>query len=165
MSEILRHEPTHEKPLATVIPLQREAEEDESIDFTELSSSEVTEFFIKMLNHPGYKDKHGMALAETLDRDLNAEPDDPQPFRQRLKELLGEADASYYDDTVYDHKAEHDEVFQELIKAMQLSKNQKGLELHRRMGLRMLELRSMIADSTDCDEQWLDVCRRLFSSQ
>ena len=87
MSEILRHEPTPEKPLATVIPLQREAEEDESIDFTELSSSEVTEFFIKMLNHPGYKDKHGMALAETLDRDLNAEPDDPQPFRQRLKEL------------------------------------------------------------------------------
>lgn len=162
MSEARSPEP--EPDVAMGIPHPHEQEPAEVIDFTRSGNERAVGEFFETLQGVGQTGPSGLELAARIETRLSANAGDvTDPLTTRLQHILHSADA-FADDEVYEHKVEHDPVFQRLITILQTTKDrQRSLHDHRRAALKLAELRAAFPDDeTEYDQQWQDVIDRLF---
>lgn len=163
MSEVLSLEPEPDASMG--IPKPHEQAPAEIIDFSRTSNERVMGEFFEILQGAGEKGLHGLELAARIESHLSTKTDaSPDALTTRLQRILDSADA-FANDEVYEHKVEHDLVFQRLITFLQTTKDrQRSLHDHRRAALKLAELRAAFPDDdTGYDEQWQDVIDRLLT--
>lgn len=164
MSEVVSLEPEPDAS-SMGIPKPHERESAEIIDFSSSGNELIMGAFLDDLQSAVEHGKTGLALAVYIENELTAKPDETlSPSKARLQRLLDSGNA-LGDDALYDHKVEHDLVFQRLITVLQSTKDrQRSLHEHRRAALRLTELRATLPeDETQRDPQWQDLIDRLFT--
>lgn len=163
MSELRSLEP---EPKASMrMPKPQEQEPAEIIDFTRSGNERTMGEFFETLLGTGQAGPSGIELAVRIDMHLSRQVgESTDPLITRLRHILHEADA-FGDDKVYEHKVEHDPVFQRLITILQTTKDQQqSLHDHRRAALKLAELRAAFPDDeTSYDQQWQSLIDRLFA--
>lgn len=162
MSEVRSLEP--EPDAAMGIPHPHEQEPAEVIDLTRSGNERTVGEFFETLQGTGKTVPSGLELAARIEMHLSGQAEEStDALTMRLQHILHSADA-FADDEVYEHKVEHDPVFQRLITILQTTKDrQRSLHDHRRAALKLAELRAAFPnDETDYDQQWQDVIDRLF---
>lgn len=165
MSEALHHQEidTPDK-LAPVIPLPLGKEARETIDFSEVEPEYAAEFLLSILCHPGRAQHKGGELVADVDKLIPVKMDrtpDTSTLEGRLVEIVREQKLSDMD--LYDHKMDHDEIFQALAGKLLEARDRRELRPQFETTRNLAQLRSSIGDKTAKDMQWRDVIDRLFS--
>lgn len=164
MSEVVSLEPEPDAS-AMGIPKPHEREPAEVIDFSSSGNELIMGAFLDELQSALEHGKTGLELAVYIENELSAKPDETlSPSKARLQRLLDSGNA-LGNDELYDHKVEHDLVFQRLISVLQSTRDrQRTLHEHRRAALKLTELRATLPeDETQRDTQWQEVIDRLFT--
>ena len=101
-------------------------------------------------------------LATYIDTSFSREPyEGASSLREDLAAILSASDTS--SNIVFDHKLEQDTVFAVFISTLRETKSlQHELHEQRRAALKLADLRSILPDSTDYDDDWIAVLHALF---
>lgn len=145
------------------MPLNRESHE--TIDFSEAPPDYVAEFLMSELCHPGRSQHKGGELVTDLEKLIPTkamrEPD-TATFEGRVVEIIQQKNLSDID--IYDHKIDHDAVFQQLAEKLLFARDRRELRPVFEATRNLAQLRGAVSDETPQDARWQDVIDRLFSS-
>lgn len=165
MSEALHHEQTDTPDkLAPVIPMPLNRETHETIDFSEAHPDFIADFLMSELNHPGRSQHKGGELIADLDKLIPAKTDrepDTTTLEGRLVDIVRQK--SLGDIDIYDHKIDHDAVFQVLAEKLLYARDRRDLRPQFETTRNLAQLRSAVSDKTSRDKEWQSVIERLFS--
>lgn len=146
-------------------PHKRTQRSAEIIEFPGSAEERAIGTFIESLRVSIDNGSRSMELAAHIDSMLSADDtgEDPSETKQELRSLMARTDA-FSQNEVYDHKDEHDPVFQRLVSTLQQTRGQqRSLHDQRRAALRLTELRAALPlDQTPSDDSWHLVIDRLF---
>lgn len=165
MSEALHHkEMNTPDKLAPVIPMPLNRETHETIDFSEAPPDYVADFLMSELNHPGRSQHTGEELVRDIEKLIPAKAErelDKTTLEGRLVEIVQQKNLG--DTDIYDHKIDHDAVFQELAEKLLYARDRRDLRPVFEATRNLAHLRSALSDETSRDKEWQLVIDRLFS--
>lgn len=178
MTEALHDHSHSEADLPSPIPLdskrrsaeviqfpQRDEEVDaEKLDFSETPPEIAVEFLMSELCHPSRNQHKGMELVTDIEQLVPTKIErslDPTSLEGRLIEII-RTDALGSDE-LYDHKIDHDEVFQLLSSKLLSTRDRRDMRPQFEVIRNLAQLRGALGDETDRDKEWRDVIDRLFS--
>lgn len=178
MSEAQHHHPHSETDLPPPIPIdskrrpaevipfpKRDEEVDaEKLDFSDAPPEVAVEFLMSELSHPSRSQHQGMELVTDIEQLVPTKMErslDLTSLEGRLIEII-RTDALGSDD-LYDHKIDHDEVFQLLSEKLFYARDRRELRPQFEVIRNLVQLRGTVDDETDRDKEWRDVIDRLFS--
>ena len=163
MSEALSST-TEAEPDIMRIPDNEQPRSADIIELPGASAERAIGSFIASLSETVRKGGRSSELALTITESLTSKADEtPSEEKQALLEARAEGDA-FAQTEIFDHKDEHDPVFQRLVATLQQTRSrQNSLHDQRRAALRLTELRAaLIQDETSDDDKWHAVIDRLF---
>lgn len=178
MSEAQHHHPHSETDLPPPIPIdskrrpaevipfpKRDEEVDaEKLDFSDAPPEVAVEFLMSELSHPSRNHHKGMELVTDIEQLVpikTEKPLDLTSLEGRLTEIV-RTDALGSDE-LYDHKIDHDEVFQLLSDKLLSTRDRRDMRPQFDAIRNLAQLRGTVDDETDKDKEWRDVIDRLLS--
>ena len=174
MSEALHHKevpgsvpaPVPADRIGEVIPfpLRGEEQDAEKLDFSEATPDDVAEFLMSELRHPSRKGHEGVELATDIEKMIpikGQRAPEPGSLEERLVEIIQQE--ALTSEEIYDHKIDHDTVFQLLSEKLLYARDRRELYAQFNATRNLAHLRSTVADETSSDEEWRSVIDRLFS--